>query len=281
MSGYTALATGLSIAAASRVRPGRHGALAWSGALLSVGSLPAFAGASMLLQRQARTSTGLPVMGAAVGVGSALAVAGHRRAGWRPAALSMVGAAGYLAYTRWYSWFGRERSPALEVGRTLPNVPLTTTDGKATSTAELVESPTVFVFYRGNWCPLCVAQVRELAASYRELAAAGARVVLVSPQPAGETAKLAERFDAPMDFVVDDENRAARALRIADVGGTPAGLGVLGYDSETVLPTVVIVDQEGVILFSDQTDNYRVRPEPATYLEVLRAGQAIGRTPTP
>lgn len=115
-----------------------------------------------------------------------------------------------------------------------------------------------------------VAQVRELAASYRELAAAGARVVLVSPQPAGETAKLAERFDASMDFVVDEGNRAARALGIADAGGTPAGLGVLGYDSETVLPTVVIVDRDGVILFSDQTDNYRVRPEPAMYLEVLR-----------
>jgi hypothetical protein len=45
---------------------------------------------------------------------------------------------------------------------------------------------------------------------------------------------------------------------------------VLGYDSETVLPTVIITAAGGKILWSHQTDNYRVRPEPALYLKVLR-----------
>ena len=31
----------------------------------------------------------------------------------------------------------------------------------------------------------------------------------------------------------------------------------------------IIVDANGTILFSDQTDNYRVRPEPETFFQAL------------
>ena len=51
----------------------------------------------------------------------------------------------------------------------------------------------------------------------------------------------------------------------------PLGMEIFGYKSETVLPTVIITDEEGKILFLDQTDNYRVRPEPETFFEVLNA----------
>jgi len=34
---------------------------------------------------------------------------------------------------------------------------------------------------------------------------------------------------------------------------------------------VVITDEKGMIIFADQTDNYRVRPEPAIFLEVLKS----------
>lgn len=48
------------------------------------------------------------------------------------------------------------------------------------------------------------------------------------------------------------------------------GMQMLGYDSDTVLPTVIITDKDGRIVWTHETDNYRVRPEPDTYLEVLR-----------
>jgi len=51
--------------------------------------------------------------------------------------------------------------------------------------------------------------------------------------------------------------------------GLPFGFQVLGYDSDTVMPTIIITDKNGKILFADLTDNYRVRPEPSTFLKVL------------
>ena len=44
---------------------------------------------------------------------------------------------------------------------------------------------------------------------------------------------------------------------------------LLGYDSDTVMPTE---DFEGLRTFgilADLTDNYRVRPEPETFMRVL------------
>jgi len=80
---------------------------------------------------------------------------------------------------------------------------------------------------------------------------------------------LAEKFDAPFEFLVDADGAAARELGLTHVGGVPKG--VPGYGADTVYPTVIIVDAARRILFSDQTDNYRVRPEPQTFLDVLEA----------
>ena len=126
------------------------------------------------------------------------------------------------------------------------------------------------MFFRGNWCPLCMCQVKEITKQYRELAELGVRVALISPQPHHNAQLLSARFDVDFDFLVDPGARAAKTLGIFHANGVPAGLELLGYARDTVLPTVVVADREGKILFSDQTDNYRVRPEPSTFMSVLR-----------
>lgn len=72
-----------------------------------------------------------------------------------------------------------------------------------------------------------------------------------------------------MNFLVDKGNKAADRLQIKAEGGLPMGLQALGYDSDTVMPTVVMTDNKGEIIFADLTDNYRVRPEPEDFLRVF------------
>ena len=69
--------------------------------------------------------------------------------------------------------------------------------------------------------------------------------------------------------MTDRANKVAKQLDIFTKTGIPAGFQVLGYDSDTVLPTVVITDNTNKIIFADLTDNYRVRPEPETFLKVI------------
>ncbi|MDF1629803.1 MAG: redoxin domain-containing protein [Alcanivoracaceae bacterium] len=179
-----------------------------------------------------------------------------------------TGLAGGLLYQFWYSRFNREQSAVLTVGQRLPTLQFAGADGKAVRTDELA-GPLLLIFYRGNWCPLCMAQIREVAGQYRELHARGVTTLLVSPQPHENTSSLAQRFEVPFLFLVDEGNRVARQLGIVAENGLPAGLEVLGYDSDTVMPTVVMTNAAGEIIFSDQTDNYRIRPEPDVFIRIL------------
>jgi peroxiredoxin len=89
---------------------------------------------------------------------------------------------------------------------------------------------------------------------------------------------LARKFDAPFDFLTDEGNKAARALGIDHPNGLPMGMQVLGYDSETVMPTVIITDKGGRVLWAHETDNYRVRPDPDVYLAVLSRANAVNQS---
>lgn len=249
---------------------------AWIGPLVVAGAFFGFMG-WMVRSGAARTSENLPVVLAASGAGVALsllaAVFGSAPSGL-PLAYALVGFGGVVLYVVWYSRLDRTPSAALRDGAQLPEFDLEDENGRPISTAAFRGRPAVFLFHRGNWCPLCMAQIRELADEYKNLEARGAQVVLVSPQSLEHTRALAARFDVPFRFLIDPGARVARQLGILHEAGVP--LGIRGYDADTVFPTAIVTDAEGRILLADQTDNYRVRPEPWTFLAALDRGAAGG-----
>lgn len=224
--------------------------------------------ARVFLAPVARTSALMWPVFAMHAAGTLLLAASGRGDATAWAAVLAVGWGGSLLYQAWYSRFARTPSAELAVGGLLPDFTLEVGDGREVRVHDLPGS-LLILFYRGNWCPLCMAQIREVAGLYRELASRGVETLLVSSQPAGHSAEVAARFDVPLRFLVDPGNRAARRLGILAQDGTPPGLQVLGYDRDTAMPTVVITDAARRILFCDQTDNYRVRPEPETFLRIL------------
>ncbi|MFS4494135.1 peroxiredoxin family protein [Maribacter sp. 2308TA10-17] len=183
---------------------------------------------------------------------------------------SLVLALGWIVYLKWYSVFKDRTNDILQIGNQLPEFQLENYDKKSVSASSFHGDPSIFLFYRGNWCPLCMAQIKEIAAQYEELEKLGVNTVLISPQPHTQTKKLVNKFKLNFNFLVDRKNKVAKQLGILAENGIPAGFQVLGYDSDTVMPTVVITNKEGEIIFADLTDNYRVRPEPETFLKVIK-----------
>ena len=177
---------------------------------------------------------------------------------------------GWFVYLRWYSVFQGRNSKALSVGSNLPVFELESLDGLVVSSESFMTKPHLLLFYRGNWCPFCTAQIEELAAAYQQLEEMGITVVLISPQPVEKNQRLATRFNVAMTFLRDKDGTAAKQLGIHHKWGTPMGMQVLGYESDSVLPTLLLTDAQGLIIFSDQTDNYRVRPEPKEFAALLR-----------
>ena len=175
----------------------------------------------------------------------------------------------WLVYLRWYSVFRGRDAQALRVGSPLPEFNLESLEGHVVSSESFKAKPHLLLFYRGNWCPFCTAQIEELAAAYQQLEASGISVVLISPQSIKKNQALAARFDVPMIFLRDRDSSAAKQLGIFQKWGTPMGMQLLGYGSDTVLPTVILTNEHGQIVYCDQTDNYRIRPEPKNFETLL------------
>jgi len=181
---------------------------------------------------------------------------------------AVVALAGWLVYVTWYS---RQPAPvgAPVPGERLPGFSLIGADGEEISTDSLRDHSAVLMFYRGNWCPLCTAQIQELAAAWRQLAHYNAKVWFISSQSQKHTRDIADKFSIPAKFLCDPGNRVAKQLGIEAPGATPIGLGAFGYPADAALPTVIVVDEQGVIRFIEVAENYRLRPDPATYLKYL------------
>lgn len=245
------------------------GRLAWFGAALACLPLPLFV-ARIRLTQVVRTSENLPVLLLVSAAGLVIAAWEawmEGRAEWPPAVVALLGALLFVLYVFWYSRYGRFASPKLAVGSKLPEFELTALDGTTRRAAEFRGQPAVFLFFSGNDCPFCAAQVQEIAERHGELEALGVRLALASPQPAERTRKLAKQVGLSAPFHVDGGNAAARELGIAD--------------EDRVMPTVVVTNANGTILYSDQTDNYRVRPEPDIYISILKRTGAIDRQGAP
>ena len=174
-----------------------------------------------------------------------------------------------LLYIYWYSNNARIKAPLLTNGKALPEFNVQDSQGCAFSSQTLIGQKAIIFFYRGNWCPLCMAQIDEIAAAYKKFAEGKINVVFIAPQPSKNTKKLAEKFNLDFKFYTDTDNQSAKKLGIAHAYGLPMGFQMIGYESDTVYPTVIAIDENGVILYNDQTENYRLRPEPQDLLKIF------------
>jgi len=244
--------------------------------LIAGSVFPLFLG-NLFLYRTARTSENLNFLFVVPASMIILSIIGmvvtpiDTSAALYPVITMSVALIGNLFYVFWYSRFGRAKNTLLEVGKPLPKFFLKDASGKEISSKEIGSQASLIMFYRGNWCPLCMAQIKEVAAQYRELESRGIKIYMVSPQSEGHTDSLAKRFDVNMNFLIDEDHKAADSLQIKAENGLPMGLQALGYDSDTVMPTVIMTNSKGEIIFADLTDNYRVRPEPEDFLKVFDA----------
>ncbi|MEW2919687.1 redoxin domain-containing protein [Ruegeria sp. ANG10] len=183
--------------------------------------------------------------------------------------LALFGAITMQWYIHIFSNYGRKPSAAIVKGKVLPELPLQRLDGTSTTSASFAGEKTLLVFFRANWCPFCMNQLKEVKAKADQLAKAGVKVKFISNQGTKNSEKLARDLNLPAHFEIfqDNDLAAAKALGIEDLGGAPSGMP--GYPIDTVKATVIALDEDGKVIFGDETDNYRIRPHPDTFLHVF------------
>ncbi|HSH01298.1 MAG TPA: peroxiredoxin family protein [Anaerolineae bacterium] len=250
----------------------------WLGTFLSSFPILAYF-SSLFITSQPRTSRLLPGYTIPVALGTIITFISFfttTPTNLTPLILTIISALNWVIYLFWYSIFDTPPTEKLVVGKTLPTFAAQNVDRQPVNSTSLRGKYHIIVFYRGNWCPFCMAQIDELSQAYDTLTQRNAELILISPQPHTYSQKLATKYDLKLRFWIDTDNKVAQQLNIDDADSVPFGLEYSGYSTETVLPTTIITNPDGKMIYIDLPVTYRDRPEVKTFLQIL--DEAIAQT---
>ena len=158
---------------------------------------------------------------------------------------------------------------ALKSGHSLPDFPAADEQGNPIRSLQVVGSPTVMLFVRGNWCPFCTRQVEGLTRHYKDIVDLGAKLIFVTPKPLETTRRVAEFFEVEFQFWLDDELAAAKQLGLVMSAAVP-GDSQKEYGTDTVWPTALVIDAAGIIRYSKLSRMVIDRPDPKLLLDELK-----------
>jgi len=169
-----------------------------------------------------------------------------------------------------------------KVGQPAPDFTLPNATGQEVSLKVLLaRGPVVLSFYRGRWCPYCNAELEALQQALPEITAAGATLVVISPQVARTPRETDEPKPFSFEMLRDFGNRVAEAYGLAftlpeDLQAIYQKFGIdlpRGNGDGTwrlPVPARFVIDREGIIRAADADPDYTRRPEPAQTVEALK-----------
>lgn len=170
---------------------------------------------------------------------------------------------------------------ALAVGAKAPSFELKDHNGRTVSSAEILKTDRLVIcFFRGRWCPFCVGQMEAMNYVVPQIMAAGASVVVISPQTEKQAFFMRDQHQLTFPMLVDAHNDVARQFglvyRVPDeqqalYRSTFVNLPFVNGDNswELPIPASYVIDRDGTILFASADEDYSQRPEPLEILKVL------------
>jgi peroxiredoxin len=148
---------------------------------------------------------------------------------------------------------GKAVPAELKPGNPLPAFSALDEQGGPLSSSDLRGRPSVILFVRGNWCPFCSKQVENLTKYYKAINDSGAHLILVTPKPL-ET--------------LDDSLAIGRQLGLVQESGVPKDYD-REYGRDTLWPTTLIVDADGIIRHTELSRFIADRPDPQKLLRIV------------
>jgi peroxiredoxin len=200
-------------------------------------------------------------------------------------ALTVIGSAAIAGIQAMVPKMAEDAKP-IPVGSMIPDSALVSLDGKATTAKKVsLGKPTVFVFYRGGWCPYCNVHLVALAKSHSDLKALGFQMVAVTPDSPEELKKTLGKEKLDYDLLSDSGAATMKAFGVAfEVDQKTVTMYKENYkiDIEKAsggqthhilpVPSVFIADASGKIGYVHFNPDYRVR---LTSEELMAAAKRI------
>lgn len=169
---------------------------------------------------------------------------------------------------------------ALAAGAAAPAFELPDHNGKPVSLASLIANgPAVLLFFRGRWCPFCIAQLEAWNRLMPAISRAGIAIAAISPMTQHQSFLTRDQHRLEFPLLGDAGNQVARMFGLVysvpdeqrlTYRRTFVNLPFVNGDEswELPIPATFLLDRGGTVLYSSANADYTVRPEP---LEVLAA----------
>ncbi len=171
---------------------------------------------------------------------------------------------------------------SLKVGDNAPEAEVTIGGEKLPLKSVYGRGPLVLKFYRGGWCPYCVAEMKHYEKYLKDFKRAGAQVLGVSPDTVDMSAKTMASNELTYDLVSDEGHAIARKFGLVYKADEKIvqelkknGIDLTVYqgnsNNELSIPATYVIDKDGKIAFAFVDADFRVRAEPETVLKAARA----------
>jgi len=164
---------------------------------------------------------------------------------------------------------GKPVPERLRPGNPLPDFTAVDEEGNAVESSSLRGSAAVLLFVRGTWCPFCSKQVANLTKFYKEITDSGARLVLITPRPLDTTRRVADLFKVEFEFWLDESLAIGKCLGLVLEAGVPDKARDV-YGDDTLWPTTLIIDADGIIRHTELSRFIADRPNPEKLLTVVK-----------
>lgn len=174
-------------------------------------------------------------------------------------------------------------SGSLKAGDTFPDFQLVSAEGNFVTRADiLANGPAVVVFDRGAWCPYCAAVLGALSKVAPAIAAAGARLVAITPEAGGAALRTKVDRGLDLELLCDLDNLLALECGLVYKVSDDLRRAYLdrGIDLERIYgntswmlpaPATFVVRRDGTIAYANVAADFRFREDPAEILKHLQA----------
>ena len=167
--------------------------------------------------------------------------------------------------------FAQDAPKGISVASIAPTFKATDQNGKTVNSKTLLKKgPIVIVFYRGQWCPYCNKQLKQLEDSIKFITSKNATVIAITPEKPENVLKTIKKTNASFPILFDNALKILKAYDVNFAVDTKTiekykGYGINFEDANGSIganlpvPAVYIIGQDGKVAFKYFDKNYAKR----------------------
>ena len=155
-------------------------------------------------------------------------------------------------------------------------------DGNKIQLSELLKKgKVVVVFYRGQWCPVCMPHLRKLQDGLMEIKGKGASILIITPEKQKNIQKTILKTSITIPIIYDENYRIMEDFDVAFLPGKGLRLmyntlfradlkNAQSDDSQTLpVPATFIIDKDSNVIWRHFDRNYIKRANTEEILNQL------------